>query len=180
MSRAALTLIAVFVLFGALFSLWQKPSESDYLKKNLTNGKSTAPIAHVIRDVKEGATITSGSIEDRELPWSKIPPSASSAADAIGKKAKYGLSQGQIVSQYDLDPLPPNTLTKGVRLIRETPKGTVIQAEALEEKEVRAGELPPGALFNAADVLGRKATVGLKTGQYLSERDLSARKEPSR
>ncbi len=62
-------------------------------------------VVYAIKDIPEGQTIPSDALEEKEIESSKIPQDAlTSASLAAGRVAKYGISQGQIVSQHDLAP----------------------------------------------------------------------------
>ncbi len=62
-------------------------------------------VVYAIKDVKEGDTIPSDALEEKKIEASKVPQDAlSSTSLATGRTAKYGISQGHIVSQHDLAP----------------------------------------------------------------------------
>lgn len=83
--------------------------ELEAKKKDLEekmNAKGT--VVYAIRDIQEGSVITAEALEQREIEQSKIPQAAvTQSSMAVSKKARYGVSQGQILSAYDLNPYPP-------------------------------------------------------------------------
>jgi Flp pilus assembly protein CpaB len=67
--------------------------------------EQTGMVVYAIKDIPEGYEISTEALEERELSYSKIPQDAiTSASLAHGRNAKYGIAQGQIVSQHDLAP----------------------------------------------------------------------------
>lgn len=65
--------------------------------------EQTGMVVYAIKDIPEGYEISTEALEERELSYSKIPVDAiTSASLAHGRNAKYGIAQGQIVSQHDL------------------------------------------------------------------------------
>lgn len=86
-----------------------KVQEDDYKRKTeaLTaqmSAKST--VVYAVKDIPEGQTIPSEALEERQIETNKQPQDAiTSASLAAGRVSKYGISQGQLVSQHDLLPL---------------------------------------------------------------------------
>lgn len=80
-------------------------------------------VVFAIKDIPEGQTIPSEALEEKSIPLGKMPADAlSSAALASGRVSKFGISQGQIVSQHDLAPLGispgfESRLQKGMRAV---------------------------------------------------------------
>jgi pilus assembly protein CpaB len=78
-----------------------KAKESDLIAKMSAKGK----VVYAIKDISEGSTIPVEALEEKEIEQAKIPQDAlTSASLAAGRVAKYGIQQGQIVSQHDLAP----------------------------------------------------------------------------
>jgi len=68
------------------------------------NAMGTVVVAS--RDIPEGKPIASDFLEEKKIPAGKIPTDAiTSSAMAAGRLSKYGISQGQVVSQHDLMPI---------------------------------------------------------------------------
>lgn len=68
--------------------------------------KATGSVVVALKDVPEGVTISSEFLEEKKIPVGNIPTDAlSTAAMATGRISKYGITQGQIVSQHDLAPI---------------------------------------------------------------------------
>ena len=62
-------------------------------------------VVYAIVDIPEGTLIRNNTLEEKELEFSRIPQDAlTSSSLAAGRLAKYGISQGQIVSRHDLAP----------------------------------------------------------------------------
>ncbi len=60
-------------------------------------------IVYAIKDIPEGETIKEEALEEKEIEQSKIPQDAlTSSSLCVNRIAKYGIYQGQIVSQHDL------------------------------------------------------------------------------
>jgi flagella basal body P-ring formation protein FlgA len=76
---------------------------------------STGIVVYTIKDVPEGQTIPKDALEERKMDEQKIPTDAiRSSRQAIGKKAKYGMSSEQIVSEFDLRELPAVCASKNI------------------------------------------------------------------
>ncbi len=68
--------------------------------------KAMGTVVVALKDMPEGVTISSEFLEEKKIPEGKIPTDAlSTAAMATGRVSKYGITQGQIVSQHDLAPI---------------------------------------------------------------------------
>lgn len=114
MSRTPpVVLVAVIVGMAAFIALLVTGeltrSKADYDSKleaieKQKDAKGTVVFA--IKDIPEGQAIPSEALEEKTIPLGKIPADAlSSSALAAGRVCKFGISQGQIVSQHDLSPL---------------------------------------------------------------------------
>ncbi len=68
-----------------------------------------ATVVYAIKDIPEGQTIPSEALEERQIEQSKVPQDALTTASlASGRVTKYGVANGQIVSQHDLQPQGQN------------------------------------------------------------------------
>lgn len=60
-------------------------------------------VVFTLKDIPEGAEISSSDLQEREIQTSKVPEDAlASSTLAAGRIAKYGISGGQILSQHAL------------------------------------------------------------------------------
>jgi Flp pilus assembly protein CpaB len=98
--------LAVLVTMMVTGRMSQQEQELEAKKKDLEAKMSAkGKVVYAIKDIPEGQTIPSDALEEKEIEQSKIPQDAlTSASLAAGRVAKYGISQGQIVSQHDLAP----------------------------------------------------------------------------
>jgi len=98
--------LAVLVTMMVTGRMSQQEQELDAKKKDLEAKMSAkGKVVYAIKDIPEGQTIPSDALEEKEIEQSKIPQDAlTSSSLAAGRVAKYGISQGQIVSQHDLAP----------------------------------------------------------------------------
>lgn len=98
--------LAVLVTMMVTGRMSQQEAELEAKKKDLEAKMSAkGKVVYAIKDIPEGQTIPSDALEEKEIEQSKIPADAlTSSSLAAGRVAKYGISQGQIVSQHDLAP----------------------------------------------------------------------------
>lgn len=76
------------------------------MRQEALEAKEMKTIVRATKDIPEGATIRSEDLEEEEMQATLVPQDAlTSPEDAPGKIAKYGISQGQIVSLNDLQPV---------------------------------------------------------------------------
>jgi len=103
------TIIGLAVGVTLLVTDRLKTQEDDYRKKTdamtaQMSAKST--VVYASKDIPEGQTIPSEALEERQIETAKQPQDAiGSATMAAGRVSKYGIAQGQIVSQHDLLPV---------------------------------------------------------------------------
>ncbi len=65
------------------------------------NAKGT--IVYAVKNIPEGTVFKVDQLAEREIEQSKIPVDAiTSASIVVGRKAKYDVASGQIVSQHDI------------------------------------------------------------------------------
>ena len=98
--------LAVMVTMMVTGRMSQQEAELELKKRDLEAKMSAkGKVVYAIKDIPEGQTIPSDALEEKEIEQSKIPQDAlTSSSLAAGRVAKYGISQGQIVSQHDLAP----------------------------------------------------------------------------
>lgn len=82
----------------------QEAFEASMRKRDLGGGlQSRGKVVYALRDVSPGWVIRPDDLEEKEVEQSKIPMDAlTSASLGAGRVSKYGISQGQIVSQHDV------------------------------------------------------------------------------
>ncbi|MBZ0185884.1 MAG: RDD family protein, partial [Candidatus Obscuribacterales bacterium] len=108
---ALFVLVPAYMCIGTFFAPQILPgysaraqAEFDSKKADLeAKMQAKGTVVYAIRDISEGELIPFDSLEEKEIRLSKIPQGAlTSLAQANDHWAKYGIAQGQIVSQYDL------------------------------------------------------------------------------
>jgi pilus assembly protein CpaB len=110
MPPALMLLVIIGLAVVVTMMVTGKVSESEKTfeaRKQELEQKASAKgkVVYTVKDVPEGQTIPSDALEEREIEQNKIPADAiTSSSLAAGRVAKYGISQGQIVSQHDLAP----------------------------------------------------------------------------
>jgi hypothetical protein len=79
----------------------EKASEAEMLKRRQAKGK----VVYCLKDIAQGAIIDGKALGEKEIEEAKIPLDAiRSTTLADGRRAKYGMEKGQIISQQDLAP----------------------------------------------------------------------------
>jgi len=77
----------------------EKASEAGMLNRIGAKGR----VVYCLKDIPQGAIVDGKALEEREIEQGKIPLDAvTSISLAKGRRAKYGMAQGQIISQHDL------------------------------------------------------------------------------
>jgi len=99
--------LAVVVTMMVTGSMSQKDREAADQKAALEakyNQKSK--VVYSTKDIPEGATIATDSLEEKDCETGKVPADAlASSSLAVGRIAKYGIPAGQIVSLHDMAPI---------------------------------------------------------------------------
>lgn len=68
------------------------------------NAKTKA--VYVVKDIPEGAVIQADALVEKDLELGRVPQDAvSNSTIAIGRRAKFGVNAGQILSSHDLAPM---------------------------------------------------------------------------
>jgi pilus assembly protein CpaB len=62
---------------------------------------------------------------------------------------------------------------KVVYSVKDIPEGATVSADALEEKEIEAGKVPPDAFSSSSMAVGRVAKYGIPAGQIVSAHDFT-------
>jgi pilus assembly protein CpaB len=103
-----LGVVGLAVLATVLATAEMGKHERDYqlrIRAYDESEKATGTVVYVIKDVQEGQTISSDALEEKKIQLRRIPQDAiASAGLAVGRIAKYGVAQGQILSARDLAP----------------------------------------------------------------------------
>ncbi|MBU6450476.1 MAG: hypothetical protein KGS72_01765 [Cyanobacteria bacterium REEB67] len=100
---AAPFIIAV-IMFGASFWAGGRIAESEVAMIKLDDRTAQGHIVKVKADVAPGAVIAPEAIEELPAYANRIEPYfINSAAATQGKKAKFGLEVGQVITVKDLD-----------------------------------------------------------------------------
>jgi len=118
MTRLGIIFIAVCALAGALFYFWQTEQDMEAKKRELEARGLNArgKVVYAVEEIRQGSVISAAALEEREIEQSKIPQDAISfSANAVGRRAYYGISLGQIVAGHDLDPDPHRRRRTSVR-----------------------------------------------------------------
>ncbi|MFX4593025.1 SAF domain-containing protein, partial [Acinetobacter baumannii] len=81
------------------------------------------------------------------------------------------------VAQDDLN-ARLNAKGKAVFALKDIPEGQLITADALEEREMAATQVPTDAISAASLVAGRTAKYGISANQIVSQHDLASATVP--
>lgn len=81
----------------------QQKAFEDKQKTLVDKWEAKGKVVYTTKDIPEGQTIPTESLEEREIEVSRVPLDAiTSSSLAAGRVSKYGISAGSIVSQHDL------------------------------------------------------------------------------
>ncbi len=99
--------LAVFVTYAVQSELGKSQRAAKEVEEALkAKYEQKSRVVYAIKAIPEGATISADSLEEREIDAGKAPQDAlPSASMAVGRIAKYGIPDGQIVSQRELAPV---------------------------------------------------------------------------
>lgn len=121
---AAIVGMAAFIALLVTGEMTRSKADYDAKLDALEKQKDAkGTVVFAIKDIPQGQAIPSESLEEKTMPLGKMPADAlSSSALASGRVCKFGISQGQIVSQHDLAPLGisagfESRLQKGMRAV---------------------------------------------------------------
>lgn len=79
----------------------EKASEAEMVKRIQAKGT----VVYCLTDIAQGAIIDGKAVGEKEIEVAKIPLDAiTSTSLANGRRAKYGMGKGQIISLQDLAP----------------------------------------------------------------------------
>lgn len=80
-------------------------SKQDEFESRIT---AQGNIVYSVKEISEGTTFKVSQLAEREIEQTKIPADAlDSLSLVVGRKAKYDIPPGQIISQHDLVPFNP-------------------------------------------------------------------------
>jgi len=119
----------------------------DKLKSN------DARVVYLAKDIPEGTPIASDALVEKQIPLSRVPQDAiTSPSLATGRIAKYGLTEGQILSQHDLAPI-------GISMGFESrlPKGMRAVTFAVDANSGVAGFVTPESRVDIMSMVGSGA-----------------------
>ncbi|MCA9818036.1 MAG: hypothetical protein KC652_23185 [Cyanobacteria bacterium HKST-UBA01] len=167
MTRTAIFCMIVFLFAGMLVC----SKVSDPKKKALPAIRLSPPdrVVLVVQDIAEGSPVLAKSLEERHLALEDIPYAAVCEIEAaVGKKARYAISAGQVLSIYDLDPGPTPPRLVSVMATKNIPKGSTIRSGDLEEFEFPALVGSSAGYLPAQKGVGKKAKYEIPKGAILS------------
>lgn len=99
--------LAVLITFTVTSSQEASKAQLDEQMKQMqerANSKSKA--VYVVKDIPEGAVIEADNLSEKDIETTRMPADAlPSAANAIGRRCKFGVNAGQILSSHDLSPI---------------------------------------------------------------------------
>ncbi len=178
MSERAFGLLLICALVLLLFLNWsvaeQKRSDREevilYNLRQLYESQTgqRGKVVFARSRVPEGTLLTKDLLEERKIPINKIPgQSMTETSDVLGRTARFGIAQGEIVSSYDLDPYPPGLSVQAVKCVKRIPAGSPIKDDAVELTQLFSDDLTESTVLNVAKVLGRKARCDIEVGQLL-------------
>lgn len=105
-------------------SVGRSQRELDLQKQALKDKEDAmGTVVVALKDIPEGKAIASDMLEEKRLPIGKIPVDAlTTPAMGMGRITKYGIGQGQLISQHDLAPIGvslgfESRLKKGMRAV---------------------------------------------------------------
>lgn len=110
MPPAVMLLIIIGLAVVVTMMVTGKVSESEQsyqtkVKELEAAQKAKGKVVYATKDIPEGSTIPTESLEEREVEQAKIPVDAiTSSSLAAGRVTKSGIAAGQVVSQHDLAP----------------------------------------------------------------------------
>ncbi len=136
------------------------------------------PVVYAVQDIPEGNTITPEALEEKEILENKVPKGAlRSVSMACNRKAKYGLTQGQIVREQDVG----GKVVMVVRTTIKIPKGNKFSKAALKLEEVKVGGAPKAVIGKIEDVVGQVAKRDIAADQlvfaeYFVSKDATTKK----
>jgi len=176
MRRTTVILVVVLALAGAAFFLWKShfsALEKERLEANDKIYKELGAVVFAIQDIKQGDLISATSLEERIIPVNKMPDHvATGIAEVAGRKARYGITNRDMVSLYDLDPYPPDLPVTAVVAIKEIRKGKVIMDDAVDLIRQSEKELPKHRIERMNMVIGRRATRDIARLQIVRTEDI--------
>lgn len=117
------------------------------------------------RRIETGEIVTADLIEEGPAKFNSIDH-IPKCSIAIGHRSK-GKNQGLPLSYSDLDPLPQDYNGMAVNSIRKISRGTIIQAEDVEEIPFQKRLMYLDNLNSSSMAVGKKAKYGLGKNEIL-------------
>ena len=133
----------------------------------------TGRVVFALQEIRRGELISVKSLEERKIPVSKMPDHAATDIDKVAScRARFGITKGDIVSLYDLDPYPPDLPVTAVLAVKNIRKGAVIMDDAVETLTQADEDLPKSRLERINLAIGRRATRDISKMQILRVEDV--------
>lgn len=154
MKRIALICILALTLLGSAFHYF----------------KSTyGTVVYALKDMPSRQVVKTGDIEERLIELKKIPGAAIiKSEEAIGNTLRYGVSRGQILSEYDFACKPYRCVFSA----RTIPKGKEIELADLKETtdDTKLAFVQQQLIVSAASqIVGKRAKDDIAMGEMLFE-----------
>ena len=129
-------------------------------------------VVRALKDVPEGATFTEGSITEETISQNLIPSkSATSLNECIGRKSRFGVEAGRLLSKWDLDPTPA-TWGKFYTATRDIKAGERLGSADFRSDYEFIGEKHPCFPPDIFSVWNRRARHNVNKGSFILDRDL--------
>lgn len=137
---------------------------------------TTGLVVYASNDIAKGTAITKDSIVESEIPICKMSDHlAISSAEVLGHKARYGITKGEIISLYGLDPYPTDLPVRAVKCVKRIERGAIIIADSLSLCQRVAGELTKTRFESISRVVGRKARSNIDAGSIILDEQVEPR-----
>lgn len=102
MTRSKMILVIVCALGLGSYCLWKSNVDTEKPEQPAVVESMKGTLVYALRDIQKGSVVTSDSIETRIVEQCKIPGSSvTNASTVIGRKTRYHIEKGRILSKYD-------------------------------------------------------------------------------
>ena len=173
MARIAIFLILFFTVSGAVYCWFgvgasnrpEVPAEAN----SKEDGYGT--VVYALSNVEPGEVLDRQKLDESTLELSKVPQDAVVYISQVeGRKTKYGLSEGQLLSFWDLEPVPRLLYAAA----RELPAQSKITPELIESKRIDDDPRPSeGLVTDPKEVVGKLTRRKISAGETLWLRDFT-------
>jgi Flp pilus assembly protein CpaB len=131
--------------------------DENQIKAHRASNAAKSRVVYALKNVPEGAEISSSDLQEREIETCKVQEDAlNSSMLATGRIAKYGISAGEMLSQHDLASL------EEVKELKEHPglrKGMRAISFGVDTNARVAGFIVPGAQVDILAKVGSGADI---------------------